>query len=199
MAPPTQCSGCRQRTAGAGWASGARGYALGSSHVGRVTTALIALGGALFGVAVTFVGQRRADRNEQQRQAHETRELVNALAIDVFRAFLAASKAVERLAERREWQERLTDGEIQVATNEMWLRLQEVEVFCAPVISKPASAFVNALMHVVWNKIESVETYLVPTRDGLFATAGPVFQESADSPDKRTVRPLQGPRRPSTP
>ena len=96
----------------------------------NVTAGIFALAGAILGVLGAVATQWRAGVVERHRLAHETTGRVNALAISVFREFLAAAKIVERLAELREANQVLSHDEIRAATDRMWLGWQEVSVFC---------------------------------------------------------------------
>ena len=117
-------------------------------------SALIALGGAIFGSAVVLLGQFQAGVRERRRLTHETRGRVNALAIAVFREFLARAKAVERLGERREAGEVLGADAIREETDAMWLKFKEVEVFCPEPLTVPARQFVDAHQFAVWNPLD---------------------------------------------
>lgn len=142
-------------------------------------SALIALAGAIIGSTVVLFGQRQASSQEARRLEHQTRGRVNALAVAVFRDFLACAKIVERLAERREAGEILSDDVIRTATDAMWLKLQEVEVFCPTEIGIPAREFVDAHQLAVWDQPHvPVDTFLAGPRKTLFSVARPFFQES---------------------
>jgi len=93
-----------------------------------VTAGIFALAGAILGSLGTVAAQWRAGVVERQRLGHETTGRANALAISVFRGFLAAAKLVERLAELRETGQVPSDDEIRAATDGMWLGWQEVSV-----------------------------------------------------------------------
>lgn len=97
----------------------------------------------------TVIAQWRAGVVERRRLAHETTGRVNALAIYVFREFLAAGKIVERLAELREADQVPSDDEVRAATDQMWLGWQEVAVFCPTPIYTPSLDFTKALWQVV--------------------------------------------------
>ena len=91
----------------------------------NVTAGVFALAGAILGVLGTVATQGWAGVVERRRLAHETTGRVNALAISVFREFLAAAKIVERLAELREAGQVPSLDEIRAATDRMWLGWQE--------------------------------------------------------------------------
>ena len=96
----------------------------------------------------------------------------------VFREFLASAKVVERLAERRATDEPLDRKEVDEATTEMWLKLQEIKVFCPEPLHAPAHVFVDALHLAACNKAnEPVSQLLEGPRSCLFQTAAPIFQE----------------------
>jgi hypothetical protein len=145
---------------------------------GEITSAVFALLGATLGSLTTIVVQWRASALERRKLTHDARGRVNALAIAVFRELLASTKVVERLAERREAGEALADDDIRDATDRMWLKWQEVSVFCPAAIHEPSLTFVRALQHVVWQRTaESATTYLLHPRGELFHVAGPIFRE----------------------
>jgi hypothetical protein len=91
-----------------------------------VMAGAFALAGAILGSLGTVAAQWRAGVVERRRLAHETTGRVNALAISVFREFLATAKVVERLAELREAGQVPSPDEIRTATDGMWLGWQEV-------------------------------------------------------------------------
>lgn len=144
-----------------------------------ITAGVFALAGAILGSLGTIAAQWRAGVVERRRLEHETTGRVNALAISVFREFLAAAKVVERLAELREAGQAPSNDEIQAATHEMWLGCQEVSVFCPTPIHAPSLAFTKALQEVVRHKPGSagVTGYLKKPRYDLFDVAGPIFRE----------------------
>jgi hypothetical protein len=144
-----------------------------------VTAGVFALAGAILGSLGTVAAQWRAGVVERRRLAHETTGRVNALAISVFREFLAAAKIVERLAELQEAGQVPSHDEIRAATDGMWLGWQEVSVFCPTPIYAPSLDFTKALQQVVWHKPDSagVSEYLNKPRGNLFDVAGPIFRE----------------------
>ena len=97
---------------------------------------VFALLAAALGAAI-FV-QRRSMRLEREKLVHTSRGRVNALSVAVFRDFLKACKAVERLAERREAGEIIDNEAVRAVTAKMWLTFQEVEVFCDTLIEESA-------------------------------------------------------------
>jgi hypothetical protein len=138
-----------------------------------VTAGLFALAGATLGSLGTVAAQWWAGVVERRRFAHETTGRVNALAISVFRNFLAAAKIVEHLAELREAGQVPSNDEIRADTDQMWLGWQEVSVFCPTPIYAPSLAFTKALQQVVWHKPDSadVSDYLNKARGNLFDVA----------------------------
>ena len=131
----------------------------------ETTSAAAALAGALIGAGAILVNQWRSAKLERQRMKHETRGRVNALSASVFREYLAACKVVERLAERREGGDVPSDAEITTATDVMWLKLQEVEVFCPSAVVGKAREFVEALLHSAWHRADpSVVEHLATPR-----------------------------------
>jgi hypothetical protein len=144
-----------------------------------VTAGVFALAGAILGSLGTITAQWRAGVAERRRLAHETTGRVNALAISVFREFLAAAKTVERLAELREAGQVPSNDEIRAATERMWLGWQEVSVFCPTATHPPAHDFAEALQKVIWHKPDppGVSEYLGEPRRNLFNVAGPIFRE----------------------
>ena len=144
-----------------------------------VTSGVFALAGAMLGSLGTVATVWRAGVRERQKLAHETTGRVNALAISVFRGFLAAAKTIEHLAELREAGQVPNDDEIRAATDKMWLGWQEVAVFCPTPIYDPSLVFTKALQQVVWHKPDSgnVSEYLNKPRGDLFDVTGPIFRE----------------------
>ena len=60
----------------------------------------------------------------------------------------------------------------------MWLRWEEVAVFCDSAVEQPSREFVNALQRVAWyTPEESVTAYVSRRRKDLFQVAGPIFKE----------------------
>ena len=146
---------------------------------GEIASAVIALSGAALGSLTTLAVQWRSGVVEHRKLAHETRGRVNALAVTVFREYLAVTKAVERLSELREAGAIPGDEETFAATNKMWLAVQEVQVFCPAAVYGPAQHFVDSLQFVVWHRPhEPVSDYLASPRNELFAVAGPIFREA---------------------
>ena len=140
---------------------------------------LFALLAAALGATTAMFVQRRAMRIERDRLTHAARGRVNALSVAVFRDFLRAAKPVERIAERRQAGESIPDDEVYASTNEMYLRWQEVSVFCDAAISANGIDFINALQEVVWHRptLNSVSKTLEQSRIKLYSIAGPIFRE----------------------
>ena len=69
--------------------------------------------------------------------------------------------------------------EIRIATTGMWLKWQEVSVFCPVPVHEPSLYFAQALQKVIWQKPDStdVSRYLNKSRGDLFEVAGPIFRE----------------------
>jgi hypothetical protein len=138
---------------------------------------------ALLGTALGVIGslgiQRRAARLEREKLSHAVRGRVNALSVTVFREFLAACKEVERLGERREAGDKLDGEHVRGRTSAMWLRWEEVVVFCDSAVEQPSRQFVNAVQRVAWHtpEGESVTGYVSRRRRDLFQVAGPIFKE----------------------
>ncbi|MFF0630873.1 hypothetical protein ACFYTS_00055 [Nocardia sp. NPDC004151] len=140
-----------------------------------------ALIGAGLGAVTTILIQRRMMVLEREKLRHIAVGRVNALSIAVFRDMLAATKAVERLAERRRDGETLDGIDVPAATSEMWLRWQEVAVFCPRDIRDAALPFVQALYSAAYHQVpEPWELYLDRPRAALFDVAAPIFQEQSD-------------------
>lgn len=135
--------------------------------------------GAALGVVGSLGVQRRTARLEREKLSHAVRGRVNALSVAVFREFLAACKKVERVGERREAGEELDSEHVRVRTSAMWLRWEEVVVFCDSAVERPSRDIVNALQRVAWHAPgeESVTAYLRQRRRDLFEVAGPIFKE----------------------
>jgi len=146
-----------------------------------VSSGVFALLGAVVGVAGATLIQTRYAQLERDKLSHDTRGRVNALSVAVFREFLASCKEVERTAERRELEVLINDEEIYSATSRMWLRWQEVIVFCDPRIEKAGQGFVDALQEVIWGTARGrVVAILDEPRRALFQVAGPIFREAVD-------------------
>lgn len=156
--------------------------------VKTLSSGVFALLGAGVGVAASFGVQRRNTRVEREKLRHTARGRVNALSIAVFREFLAACKEVERIGERREAGETLDGEHVRTRTSAMWLRWEEVVVFCDRSIETSSRALVNALQFVAWHRPESetVTAYLNKPKKELFQVAGPIFQEMTppEDPDR---------------
>jgi hypothetical protein len=148
-----------------------------------VAAGVFALAGAILGTLGSVATQWRAGVAERRRLAHETTGRVNALAISVFREFLAAAKTAERLAELREAGHVPGNDEIRATTERMWLGWQEVSVFCPTAIHRPAHDFADALQYVIWHNPDppGVSKYLSEPRDNLINIAGPIFREQDGS------------------
>lgn len=144
-----------------------------------LSTGLFALLGAGIGVAATFAVQHKTARLEREKLRHAARGRVNALSVTVFREFLAACKEVERIGERRAAGDVADDEYISTSTSAMWLRWEEVAVFCAPSVHPPSLELVTALQLVAWHLPgeESVTTYVNKRRNELFRVSGPIFRE----------------------
>jgi hypothetical protein len=147
-----------------------------------VSSGAFALLGAGVGAAGAALIQTRSARLEREKLSHDTRGRVNALSVAVFRQLLASCKEVERTAERRELEVLIDDEEIYSATSPMWLRWQEVIVFCDPRIAEAGKAFVEALQNLIWEIApeSSVAAILNEPRRALFQVAGPIFREAID-------------------
>jgi len=144
-----------------------------------VVSGLFAVLAAAMGATAAIWVQRRSMRMENEKLAHSARGRVNALSVAVFRDFLRACKDVESLAERRESGDIPANEKISAACSEMWLRLQEVDVFCDDSITKSARSLVDTLQLLVWHRQHtSVSSILISPRAELFAIAGPVFREA---------------------
>ena len=115
-----------------------------------VSSGAFALLGAGVGAAGAALVQTRSARLERDKLSHDMRGRVNALSVAVFRELLASCKEGERTAERREAGGLIDEEEIYFATSRMWLRWQEVIVFCDPRIEKAGQDFVDALQNVIW-------------------------------------------------
>lgn len=152
---------------------------LDSESVRVLSSGIFALLGATLGAIVTFWAQRRSAQLERERLRHSVRGRVNALSVTVFREFLAACKQVEQLGERREMDEQLDEDDIRAATSQMFLRWEEVKIFCDPRIEGSAWKFVEALQYVVWHTLNTgVMVHLNEPRRDLFRITGPIFQEA---------------------
>jgi hypothetical protein len=138
---------------------------------------------ALLGTALGVIGslgvQRRTARLEREKLSHAVRGRVNALSVTVFREFLAACKEVERIGERREAGDTLDNDDVRTRTSAMWLRWEEVVVFCDSAVERPSREFVTALQRVAWRppEGESVTAYVSQRRRDLFRVVGPIFRE----------------------
>jgi hypothetical protein len=144
-----------------------------------VSSGVFALLGTALGVVGSWGIQRRTARLEREKLSHAVRGRVNALSVAVFREFLVACKEVERLGERREAGDQLDSEHVRSRTSAMWLRWEEVLVFCDSTIEEPSRELVNALQWIAWHSpdIESVTTYLRQRRRDLLEVAGPIFRE----------------------
>jgi hypothetical protein len=112
-----------------------------------VSSGAFALLGAGVGAAGAALVQTRSARLERDKLSHDTRGRVNALSVAVFRELLASCKEVERTAERREAGGLIDEEEIYIATSRMWLRWQEVIVFCDPRIEKAVGLWTDVHRH----------------------------------------------------
>lgn len=151
-----------------------------------LSTGLFALLGASLGIAATFAVQHKTARLEHAKLRHAARGRVNALSVAVFRDFLAACKEVERIGERREAGDAPDSEYIRTRTSAMWLRWEEVAVFCAPSIQPPSLDFVAALQLVAWHSPDegNVTTYVNKRRKELFRVSGPIFREATPLEDQ---------------
>jgi hypothetical protein len=151
-----------------------------------LSTGLFALLGAGVGVAATFAVQHKTARLEREKLRHAARGRVNALSVAVFRDFLAACKEVERIGERREAGDTPDDEYISTTTSAMWLRWEEVAVFCAPDVQPPSLELVGALQIDAWHSPdgENVTTYVNKRRKELFHVSGPIFREMTPLEDQ---------------
>jgi hypothetical protein len=143
-----------------------------------IVPGLFAFAGAILGAMMTYVAQRRAMHMEREKLAHAARERVNGLSVAVFRDFLSVCKQTERLAERREAGEALDDDEITATTSLMWLRWEEVIVFCDAEIEQHARALVKELQHLAWHTpgADTVTKQLNTRKRELFQVAARTFQ-----------------------
>lgn len=103
-----------------------------------LVSGLLVLAGAVLGSVTTAIGMVHSARMERRRLAHEIRGRVNAQAIHTFSEYLTNCKTVERLAERREAGDNISDDDVRAATAPMWLSYQEVAVFCPSSIRESA-------------------------------------------------------------
>jgi hypothetical protein len=147
--------------------------------VRTLSSGLFALLGACVGVVASFGVQRRTARLEREKLRHTARGRVNSLSVAVFREFLAACKEVERIAEQREADDIPDDEYVRTRTSAMWLRWEEVVVFCDSSVASPSHELVAALQLVAWHPpdTESVTACLNKSKKELFRVAGPVFRE----------------------
>ncbi|MGW4351335.1 hypothetical protein ACWELJ_04515 [Nocardia sp. NPDC004582] len=146
-----------------------------------VASGAFALLGASLGALTTILIQRQMVLLEREKLRHVAIGRVNALSIAVFRDMLAAGKKVELIVERRENGETLDDSDVSAATSAMWLRWQEVAVFCPRAIRDAALPFVEVLHKGAHNKLdESLDRNLTGPRATLFEIAAPIFQEEFD-------------------
>lgn len=68
----------------------------------------------------------------------------------------------------------------------MWLRREEVAVFCGPEVETPSLDLVHALQFVAWHSPtgESLTAYVNKRRNELFRVSGPIFREMTPIEDQ---------------
>lgn len=144
-----------------------------------IVPGICAFAGAILGATMTYFAQRRALHMEREKLAHAARERVNALSVSVFRDFLSACKQTERLAERREAGEVLDADEIAATTSFMWLRWEEVIVFCYKEVEQYARSLANELQRLAWHapSTDTVTKQLNARKRELFQIAAHTFQQ----------------------
>jgi hypothetical protein len=102
--------------------------------------------------------QRRADRVDQRRQAHERAEARRVEQLELLREFIRVAQQAERAAEDRDdtsaWKASALD-----VLDGLWVCERMIHVLFTPALHALARAYVRALDHVLWQEPEGVSMW----------------------------------------
>ncbi|MCS7480403.1 hypothetical protein ACFFQW_16760 [Umezawaea endophytica] len=117
----------------------------------------VALGGGLSYLVQASV-QRRADRVDQRRQAHERAEARRVERLELLREFIRVAQQAERAAEDRDGTAAGKASALDVLDG-LWVCERMIHVLFAPPLHALAREYVRALDHVVWQEPEGVSLW----------------------------------------
>jgi hypothetical protein len=123
----------------------------------QVWPAILSLVGVLFGGGLSYLVQatvqRRTERTELRRLATERAEARRVEQLELLREFVRVAQRAERAAEDRDttpsWKASAQD-----ALDELWVCERMIHILFGSSLHDLARAYVKALDHVLWQKLE---------------------------------------------
>jgi hypothetical protein len=128
----------------------------------QVWGAIVSLIGVVLGGVLSYLVQasvqRRSDRSDQRRRAHEQAESRRAEQLELLREFIRVAQRAERAAEDRDgtpvWKTSALD-----IVDELWVCERMIHILFASNLHDLARGYVRALDHVLWQQPDEVSLW----------------------------------------